>query len=451
MSQFHRSFRLTCQKDQIPFVEDLLKQEGFVFEKEPFYELARKLVLEPFPLGASLAAFFGYIYIQDRSSMLPPLALAPYMKEITLDMCASPGSKTGLLAQLADKNCFILANEPNSERRATLVNNLINCNFLNVGTSSYPGEKLPLPPGSFPAILLDPPCSGWGTTNKHPGIKSFWSGKKIDKLISLQKKLLKKACDLLEPDGHLIYSTCTTNKAENEGQIKYATDELGLNLIPLAHFEGFKFDECSQTPGALLVNEQESKGQGFFIAHLHKPGQNDANLTQDKSIVRKLKDLNAVNNFKIYGISGIPYGLSANLSCFLPRGSLKIFGENLYFLSAPSAKLPQDFKWKGLLIGKINSGGIFSVNSNLKNLSAFLYRNYKAIHFENIEPLKNILAGQSISLSHPFISINTLKIDPECIRNTDDNYNPKIYTLWWKNLPLGLAQVKSGRIVPKFH
>lgn len=72
-----RSFRLVCNPGQIPSVEALLSAQGFVFEPEPFSPLARRLLQEPFPLGRSLAAFWGYVYIQDRSSMLPPLALAP--------------------------------------------------------------------------------------------------------------------------------------------------------------------------------------------------------------------------------------------------------------------------------------------------------------------------------------------------------------------------------------
>ena len=103
-----RSFRLVCNPGQIPSVEALLSAQGFVFEPEPFSPLARRLLQEPFPLGRSLAAFWGYVYIQDRSSMLPPLALAPGEGARVLDMCASPGSKTGLLAQLVGREGLVL-------------------------------------------------------------------------------------------------------------------------------------------------------------------------------------------------------------------------------------------------------------------------------------------------------------------------------------------------------
>ena len=109
-----RSFRLVCAPEQTPLVEALLAAEGFAFEPEPFSPLARRLVAEPFPLGRSQAAFWGLVYIQDRSSMLPPLALAPAPGEAVLDMCASPGSKTGLLAQLVGGAGLVLGKDRKS-------------------------------------------------------------------------------------------------------------------------------------------------------------------------------------------------------------------------------------------------------------------------------------------------------------------------------------------------
>ena len=101
-----RSFRLLCSPEEMPRVEALLQAQGYRFEPEPFSPFCRRLLDEPRPLGASLAAFFGYIYIQDRSSMLPPLALDPAAGGSVLDICASPGSKTGFLAQAGGQKRF---------------------------------------------------------------------------------------------------------------------------------------------------------------------------------------------------------------------------------------------------------------------------------------------------------------------------------------------------------
>lgn len=226
--QHSRSFRLVCETRHIPLVEALLRAQGYEFEPEPFSPLCRRLCREPRPLGGSLAAFFGYIYIQDRSSMLPPLALAPRTGEAVLDVCASPGSKSGFLAQLTGPTGFVLANEPAPARLGTLRANLHQCNLLQAATCSYGGENLPLVPASWNAIQLDPPCSGWGTAEKHPRVLKLWQGDKLNSLIGLQRRLLRHAASLLAPGGRLVYSTCTTNEAENEAQVCFAEKELGL-------------------------------------------------------------------------------------------------------------------------------------------------------------------------------------------------------------------------------
>ena len=273
-----RSFRLVCGPEQIPSVEALLSAQGFVFEPEPFSPLARRLLREPFPLGRSLAAFWGYVYIQDRSSMLPPLALAPGEGARVLDMCASPGSKTGLLAQLVGRGGLVLGNEPARPRLANLRRNLAALNLLQAVTCSWPGESLPLPDASWDAILLDPPCSGWGTTDKNPQAIRRWQGDRLKPMLDLQRKLLTEAGRLLRPGGKLVYSTCTTNVDENEGQVRFAVEGLGLELIPLEPFPGFVFaaPELPGCEGTLRVDEDASNAQGFYIALLRKPGDSAA-------------------------------------------------------------------------------------------------------------------------------------------------------------------------------
>lgn len=120
--------------------------------------------------------------------MLPPLALAPGEGARVLDMCASPGSKTGLLAQLVGREGLVLGNEPARPRLANLRRNLAALNLLQAVTCSWPGESLPLPDASWDAVLLDPPCSGWGTTDKNPQAIKRWQGDRLKPMLDLQRK-----------------------------------------------------------------------------------------------------------------------------------------------------------------------------------------------------------------------------------------------------------------------
>lgn len=206
--------------------------------------------------------------------MLPPLALAPPPGAAVLDMCASPGGKTSFLAQLTGRRGFVLGNEPGADRLATLRQNLARMNLPQAATTGMKGQDLPLPEGSLGHILLDPPCSGWGTAEKNPRVLDLWTPDKALPLAALQRQLLAKAAALLAPGGRLLYSTCTTNRAENEEQAVWAREELGLELAPLAPFEGFSFHEplLAGARGTLRVDGEGSEAQGFYLALFTRPG-----------------------------------------------------------------------------------------------------------------------------------------------------------------------------------
>lgn len=156
MTSSGRTFRLVCDEAVVPVVEDLLLAQGFAFENEPFFSFARKVTEEPFPLGESLAARFGLIYIQDRSSMLPPLTLAPPKDACVLDMCSAPGSKTGLLSRLVGRDGFVFASEPSADRLGTLRANLRRTGSFNTATAKAMAQDLPFLDNSWEYIQLDP-------------------------------------------------------------------------------------------------------------------------------------------------------------------------------------------------------------------------------------------------------------------------------------------------------
>lgn len=457
-----RSFRLVCAPDTAAGVESLLEAEGFAFSPEPFHPLARRLVHEPFPLGSSLAAAFGYIYIQDRSSMLPPLVLAPKKGDAVLDMCASPGSKTGMLGQMTGPEGFVLGNEPSRNRLATLRRNLQTLNLIHCATCSYSGEALPFASGSWSAIQLDPPCSGWGTADKHPGVMALWQGEKVEPLILLQRKLLGEAERLLAPGGRLVYSTCTTNTRENEEQLAFAVDELGLDFVPVEAPPGFQFADLSlpRFAGALKV-ENGPDGQGFFVALLQKKangraGEHESALqagaagpahfgaqgeAQDEPegaaggrgargksrgapcndaggafFVRPWeKESRYVGERRRHGGRKERDGASAEIlsramlddlyadSSLLPPGDIAVFNGQAHFLpEAGAAKIPAGFVWKAFPLGKTGRDGRLRLSSRLRCLmpgpDAARERGLAVLDVEDITPLLALCKGQSLTV-----------------------------------------------------
>jgi 16S rRNA (cytosine967-C5)-methyltransferase len=62
---------------------------------------------------------------------------------------------------------------------------------------------------SFDLIMLDAPCSGSGTLQKHPELN--WLGGALDlaRLAQTQRTLLEAALPRLAPGGLLIYAVCS--------------------------------------------------------------------------------------------------------------------------------------------------------------------------------------------------------------------------------------------------
>ncbi|MDD4701115.1 MAG: RsmB/NOP family class I SAM-dependent RNA methyltransferase [Desulfovibrio sp.] len=471
-----RSFRIVCEQMHTTAVEALLRAQGYEFEPEPFSPLCRRLLVEPRPLGSSLAAFFGYIYIQDRSSMLPPVALAPAAGASVLDMCASPGSKTGFLAQLVGRTGFVLGNEPSPTRLGTLRANLHQCNLIQAGTCSYSGDALPLRPGSWDTILLDPPCSGWGTAEKHPQVLKLWQGDKLDTLTSLQQRLLRHAAHLLAPGGRLVYSTCTTNVAENEDQVRFAEEELGLVRDHLAPIPGFVWEELPGGEGTLRVDGARSQAQGFYVARLRKPGHAPDSALADTadSMPGNAAGNNEHDTPAVPAIeSGSVDELSANPGqqtefwaaqqfgrkragrqtsrqtprqalgqplppdCLagptcdpshLPPGQAVLYGEHVRFIPVQAAALlPQECVWQGALLGKLG-GGRLDAAPRLRALMPEKPDAATSLVLEDLNEISALLSGQS--------------------RQT--GLQGREAALWWRDLPLGRLALKRGRAVAGF-
>ncbi|WP_147818683.1 RsmB/NOP family class I SAM-dependent RNA methyltransferase [Salidesulfovibrio onnuriiensis] len=395
MTDIRRSFRLVCTPDEIPLVEDLLRGQGFSFEPEPFHPLARVLTSEPFPLGSSLAARFGRLYIQDRSSMLPPLALAPPPGASVLDMCAAPGSKTSQLADMVGLEGFVFANEPSADRIGVLRANLKKVCAANTATVRGLGQELAFPARSWDHIQLDPPCSGWGTLDRNPKARDVWTGSRVEPMVEMQKALLKKAASLLRPGGRVLYSTCTTNVEENEEQVRWALEHLDLRLDPLEPFEGFVFSE-PQLPDAdgVLRVADESEGQGFFLARFVKEGgTSDVEATEGAQKTSLPGKRIALCDFR---------GGEFMVEQSLPPGRVYSFGGKAMFIHDRAMELaPGGMRWQGFSLGKVGEKGktlAFKPDSLSRCLMPRLGDPSEAeqVSTDNINDLAGLFAGRAL-------------------------------------------------------
>jgi 16S rRNA (cytosine967-C5)-methyltransferase len=211
-----------------------------------------------------LPAFLeGKIYIQDQSSQLAALALAPRPGETVLDACAGVGGKSSHLAEIMEDKGEITAVDPDAGRLRLLKENL---HRLGITSVTAVQEDLLSPSFSpdrlFDRILVDAPCSGLGIIRRHPDLK--WSKKESDvpRLASLQLKLLRRAASLLLPGGTLAYSTCTTEPEENQKVVEtFLRKEDGFRAV-------------SPPPGCIGKMEDLLTPEGYVLSLPHRHGMN---------------------------------------------------------------------------------------------------------------------------------------------------------------------------------
>ena len=112
------------------------------------------------------------IYVQDESAMLVPHLLSPEDAEFIVDLCAAPGGKTTHLAHLMGNAGKIIAVDISAEKIALLQRNCRRVGVGNVETQVIDVTKADLGfINAADAVLIDAPCSGFGTLRRHPDIR----------------------------------------------------------------------------------------------------------------------------------------------------------------------------------------------------------------------------------------------------------------------------------------
>jgi len=280
MRPLRKSIRINTLKTDKEKCLKLLKNKGWKLTPIPwcndgFWVDGEKIEEK---LGNTLEYFMGYYYIQEASSMIPPAVLRPTERDFVLDIAASPGSKTGQMAQMMKNKGCIIANDVRIERLKMLKYNLEKLGVINTVVTKMDGRRFWKTNMKFDKILVDAPCSSEGTVRKNWKALSRWSPELIRYISNVQKHLLDSAVRCLKSNGILVYSTCTLAPEENEGVIDYVLkkyqdlDVVKVSLRGLKYREGLKewdgreYDD--RVTKCARIWPQDNDTEGFFVAKL---------------------------------------------------------------------------------------------------------------------------------------------------------------------------------------
>jgi 16S rRNA (cytosine967-C5)-methyltransferase len=161
----------------------------------------------------------GAVEVQDESSQLVGYLVAPKRTDMVVDFCAGAGGKTLLLGALMRSQGRLYAFDTHSRRLANLNPRLARSGLSNVHPQLIAHErdtKIKRLAGKIDRVLVDAPCTGFGTLRRNPDLKWRQPESAIAELKAKQQSILAAAATLVKPGGRLVYATCSVLPDENE-------------------------------------------------------------------------------------------------------------------------------------------------------------------------------------------------------------------------------------------
>ncbi len=242
----------------------------------------------------------GCYYVQEASSMFVGQAIKPHLKEGSrvLDLCAAPGGKSTLIAGLLDEHSLLVSNELIRSRANILAENMMKWGKANtIVTNNCPADFSNLKE-FFDIILVDAPCSGEGMFRKDEETIDEWSLANVNLCSERQQKIISDIWDSLKPDGILIYSTCTYNTEENEKNVRWISETLDAEILPINTEKEWKISPAvdNQIP-AYRFFPHKTLGEGFFLSVLKKDGESQyTNRKKGRDKKQKVKAPSELHN-----------------------------------------------------------------------------------------------------------------------------------------------------------
>jgi 16S rRNA (cytosine967-C5)-methyltransferase len=161
----------------------------------------------------------GLVEVQDEGSQLLAWLLAPRRGEMIADYCAGAGGKTLALAMLMRGSGRVYAMDLSAKRLAALAPRAARAQVSNIHTIALSGEndaRAKRLAGKLERVLVDAPCTGFGTLRRNPDLKWRHGAAAVDELAQKQRRILSTAARLVKPGGRLVYATCSILRQENE-------------------------------------------------------------------------------------------------------------------------------------------------------------------------------------------------------------------------------------------
>ncbi len=249
-----------------------LAADGIASTPTPYAPLGLRVAGKP-ALQHHVLFTSGAIEVQDEGSQLLGYLVAPRRSEMVVDFCAGAGGKTLLLGALMRSQGRLYAFDISPRRLANLKPRLARSGLSNVYPVRIEDERdrhVKRLGGKIDRVLVDAPCTGFGTLRRNPDLKWRQPQTAVAELAAKQARLLAAAATLVKPGGRLVYATCSVLPDENEAIVEgflaaHPEFALGNAAAELARAE-----IALDTGPMLRLHPHRHGCDGFFAAVLER-------------------------------------------------------------------------------------------------------------------------------------------------------------------------------------
>jgi 16S rRNA (cytosine967-C5)-methyltransferase len=239
----HITYRINHLKAKPDEVAHMLQENRYEFSFGRYLPEFIHIEGAGLPMEAELLAT-GKVMVQDESAGIPVRVLNPKPGDNIVDMAAAPGGKATYAAIKMRNKGRVTALDKSHQRLEILVENAKRLGIKIIAPVACDSSEFK--GGPFDRVLLDPPCSGWGTVGKHSDLRWSKTSQDISNLTKIQSKMIDRAARLVKPGGVMVYSTCTIIRDENDQIVEEF----------LLRNPKFEIDSAAQFFGSDLVNER---------------------------------------------------------------------------------------------------------------------------------------------------------------------------------------------------
>jgi 16S rRNA (cytosine967-C5)-methyltransferase len=249
-----------------------LTSEGLAAQATPYSPLGIRIAGRP-SLVQHPWLVDGRLEVQDEGSQLVGYVVAPKRNDMAVDFCAGAGGKTLLLGALMRSQGRLYAFDVSDARLAKLAPRLARSGLSNVHPQLLESErdaKVKRLARKIDRVLVDAPCTGFGTLRRNPDLKWRQPETAVAELGARQASILAAASSLVKSGGRLVYATCSVLADENERIVEAFLAQHDDFAMGDAAAELARAGIALDTGPALKLLPQVHHCDGFFAAVLER-------------------------------------------------------------------------------------------------------------------------------------------------------------------------------------